>query len=57
MKMRAEAVLPRGPLGILAGWLGRPLIQRDRQTALVRFKVQVEARVRQATRDTQEIPA
>ncbi|MCI0397328.1 MAG: SRPBCC family protein [Chloroflexi bacterium] len=48
MTMRGEVVMPWGPLGIVAGWLGRPLIERDRQAALERFKGQVEARVRQA---------
>ncbi len=57
MQMRSEAVMPWGPLGVLAGWLGRPLIQRDRQAALGRFKAQVEERVRQASRETQKIPA
>ena len=49
MQMRARAVLPWGPLGIVAGWLGQPLIQRDRQAALVRFKAGVEARVHRPT--------
>jgi uncharacterized membrane protein len=57
MEMRSDLVLPWGPLGVLLGWLGRPLIQRERQAALERFKLQVEARVRQATRETQKIPA
>ena len=57
MEMRCEAVLPWGPLGVLAGWLGRPLIQRDRQAALERFKLQVEARVHQATGEPERIPA
>lgn len=61
MEMRAEAVLPWGPLGILAGWLGQPLIQRDRQAALERFKRQVEARAgqrpAQAAGEPEKIPA
>jgi protein-S-isoprenylcysteine O-methyltransferase Ste14/uncharacterized protein YndB with AHSA1/START domain len=48
MEMHAHVVMPWGLFGVLAGWLGRPFIQRDRQAALERFKVQVEARVRQS---------
>jgi len=57
MEMRAEVVMPWGPVGALAGWLGRPLIQRDRQAALERFKAQVEARVRQATSEREKVSA
>jgi protein-S-isoprenylcysteine O-methyltransferase Ste14/uncharacterized protein YndB with AHSA1/START domain len=54
---RGHVVLPWGPVGVLMGWLGGPLIQRDRQAALGRFKAQVEARVRQATGETERLPA
>lgn len=57
MEMHTRVVMPWGLLGRVAGWLGRPLIQRDRQAALGRFKVQVEARVRQAAGQPAQIPA
>ena len=57
MEMRAEVVMPWGLLGTVASWLGRLLIQRDRQAALERFKAQVEARVRQAVIKPQKVPA
>jgi protein-S-isoprenylcysteine O-methyltransferase Ste14/uncharacterized protein YndB with AHSA1/START domain len=57
LDFRGHVVMPWGPVGELMAWLGGPLIQRDRQAALGRFKAQVEARVRQATRETQKIPA
>ncbi|HEU0296298.1 MAG TPA: SRPBCC family protein [Anaerolineales bacterium] len=57
MEMRAHAVLPWGPLGMIAGWLGRPLIQRDRQAALGHFKLQVEARMRQVPAEREKVSA
>ncbi len=57
MEMCAQVVMPWGLLGRVASWLGRPLIQRDRQAALERFKVQVEARVHLATGEPTKIPA
>jgi hypothetical protein len=50
-------MMPWGLFGVLAGWLGRPLIQRDRRAALERFKVQVEGRVRQAIGEPEQISA
>ena len=57
MEMRAHVVMPWGVLGSLMGRLGAPLIQRDRQAALERFKAQVEARVRQPTGELVKTPA
>ncbi|HEX9597155.1 MAG TPA: SRPBCC family protein [Anaerolineales bacterium] len=57
LDFRAHVVMPWGPVGVLMGRLGGPLIQRDRQAALERFKLQVEARVRQATGEPEKIPA
>ena len=57
MEMHAHVVMPWGLLGALAGWLGRPLIQRDRRAALERFKVQVEGRVRQAIGEPEKMSA
>lgn len=48
MEFRGYVVLPWGFLGILMGRLGGPLIKRDRQASLERFKAQVEERMRQA---------
>jgi hypothetical protein len=57
MEMRAQAVLPWGLLGIVASWLGRPLIQRDRQAALERFKARVEARMHEAAAEPPNVVA
>jgi protein-S-isoprenylcysteine O-methyltransferase Ste14 len=57
MQMRAHAVMPWGLLGAVAGWLGRPVIQRDRQAALERFKREVEARVHQTASEPERMLA
>ena len=59
MEFRGHVVLPWGGLGVLMGRLGGPLIQRDRQAALGRFKSQVEARVHAAVGepDLKRMPA
>jgi protein-S-isoprenylcysteine O-methyltransferase Ste14/uncharacterized protein YndB with AHSA1/START domain len=57
LDFHGHVVMPWGPLGVVAGWLGRPLIQRDRQAALGRFKAQVEARVRAASTEHQKMSA
>jgi hypothetical protein len=57
LTMLGDVVMPWGPLGAVAGLLGRPLIERDRRAALERFKSQVEARVRRAAGELQKVPA
>jgi len=44
MAMHVHADLPWGAFGIVAGWVARPLVQRDRQACYRRFKAQVESR-------------
>ena len=57
LEFRGHVVLPWGVLGTLMGRLGGPLIQRDRQAALGRFKRQVEARVHQTASEREKVPA